>query len=150
MSLKKLAIGVCFVALGAINQAWAVGGESLKVDTYGIKYCAGASPVIIDPTDNLINYWIYVDSATQITVYKDAARTQKLFSLPITLTPLANTVKGDRLQYAINGMFAVSGQYIVINGSVKLDKTGTTITSTSITYIRKGLSDTCSESGRFK
>lgn len=97
----------------------------------------------------MISYWVHVDSTSQITIYKDAAETQKLFTLPITLTPLANTVKGNRLQYAINGMFAVSGQYVVINDSAKLDKTDTAIAFSTINYIRKGLSDTCSESGRF-
>lgn len=145
MKIKTLGICLALSALGSVSQAWAV-GEVIKLETFGTRYCAGQAPEELDPT-NTQTFWAKVDSTTQITAYADPGLTVKAFTMPVSLTALPDDAKG-KAQYAVNALIgpATSG-YIAFNGIAKSDRTKSLLNYVKLTFVRKGLLDTCSASG---
>ncbi|MDD2725472.1 MAG: hypothetical protein PHH59_15810 [Methylovulum sp.] len=145
MNKKLLSLTLLLSALWSSNQALAI-GEVLKLETYGTKYCTGQAPIELDPT-NAQTFWAQVDSATQLSVYLDAALTKKAFVMPTKLTSLPDDPKG-RAVYAVDAIFGpVSTGYIAFNGVVKSNRTKTLLNTVKVNFIRRGLIDTCSASG---
>ncbi len=146
MNKKVLSLGLLLsVFLGSSSQAWAI-GEVFKLDTYGTKYCANQTPVDLDPT-TAPSYWAQVDTNSQISLYLDSGLTQKAFTLPVALTPLPD--EAGRAVYAVDSILGpTQSGYMVLNGTVKTNLNKTLFVLLKANFIRRGLIDTCSASGR--
>ena len=148
MKIKILVLTLFLSAFGSSNQAWAV-GEVLKFDTFGTKYCPGKAPVALD-SSNTPALYARVDSSTQITMFKDAALSVPVFVLKVKAS-LLPPIPDKGPQAYIDAKYSADGSnYFVLNGKIMFNKAGTLINYAYVNFIRRGISTTCSSSGRLE